>query len=61
MTDQQQLSEEEIQDLRREMREDLERIQFELKKSDKNLGPTGPRTSEHTLSIDAHIKSLDQN
>lgn len=61
MTDQQQLSEEEIQDLRREMREDLERIQFELKKSDKILGPTGPRTSEHTLAIDAHIKPLDQN
>lgn len=36
MTDQQQLSEEEIQDLRREMREDLERIQLELKKATKS-------------------------
>ncbi len=61
MTDQQQLSEEEIEDLRHEMREDLEKIQFELKKNDKTHGLTGPRTSEHSLAIDVHIRPLDQN
>lgn len=39
MKDQWQLSEEEIKDLRREMREDLEKMQFELKKK---KGPRGP-------------------
>ncbi len=34
MNDNWQLSEEEIRDLRREMREDLENILFELKKKD---------------------------
>ena len=61
MTDQQQLSEEEIQDLRREMREDLEKMQFEHKRKSRYLGPTEPRPSVRSLAMDAYSRPFDHN
>ena len=61
MTDQQQLSEEEIQNLRREMREDLEKIQFELKRKSRYLGPTEPQPSARSLAMDAYSRPFDHN
>ena len=61
MKDQQQLSEEEIEDLRHEMQEDLEKIQFELKRKSRDLGHTGPKPSEHSLEVDVHSWPFDKN
>ncbi len=60
MTDQWQLSEEEIQDLRREMRENLEKIQFELKRKIRHLGPAGTKPSEHSVEVDVRSGNFDK-
>lgn len=56
-----QLSEEEIQDLRREMREELEKIQFELKMRNRTREPTGPSPSEHSLAMNIYNWPFDEN